>query len=215
MQVDFLDRHASGASVIHAIEPRRKIVAALLLVVCIVATRLGQYPLFLAEAFVALGCFRAARLPVRYLLQRLVAALPVIGLLALSVPLSRGLAGGWDASVEILIRAVLALICMLTLIATTPFSRLLTALRQLRVPAVVVSVLAFMYRYSFVLVDELEKMRRARRSRTFVPSVWSECAAMGSFAGVLFVRAFERSERVHAAMCARGWRGEIDRNPSK
>jgi cobalt/nickel transport system permease protein len=211
MQVDFLDRYAALSSALHRIAPRRKILACLVLVIFVVLTRLPQWPLFVAEAAVALGCYRAARLPWFYLAQRLAAALPLLGLLALSLPLSRGFAGGWQAAAELIIRASIALAMLVTLVATTPFSQLLRALRQLRVPAVLVAVLAFMYRYSFVLSDELERMRRARRARTFCPSVWSELAALGSFAGVLFVRAFERSERVYAAMCARGWRGDVTR----
>ena len=66
-----------------------------------------------------------------------------------------------------------------------------------------------MYRYMFVLVDELDKMRRAKLARTFYPSLWWELRLMANFVGILFVRAFERAERVYAAMCARGWRGNV------
>jgi cobalt/nickel transport system permease protein len=60
-----------------------------------------------------------------------------------------------------------------------------------------------------VFWDELERMRRAKLSRTFYPSTWWEIRSIARFVGILFVRAFERSERVHAAMMARGWRGDV------
>ena len=63
-----------------------------------------------------------------------------------------------------------------------------------------------MYRYLFVLIDEAERMQRARRSRTFTSErshVWKSLAAL---VGQLFVRSTERAERIYAAMCARGWR---------
>jgi cobalt/nickel transport system permease protein len=62
-----------------------------------------------------------------------------------------------------------------------------------------------MYRYLFVLSDELVRMRRAKLARSLRWNLWSEFRLLGNFWGVLFVRAFERAERIHAAMCARGW----------
>jgi cobalt/nickel transport system permease protein len=65
---------------------------------------------------------------------------------------------------------------------------------------------ALMYRYIFVLIDETQRMRRARLSRTFekrrAPSWRSASAVIGQ----LFVRSTERAERIFAAMSARGWR---------
>jgi cobalt/nickel transport system permease protein len=95
---------------------------------------------------------------------------------------------------------------MVLLTSTTPFAALLQLLRGIHTPALLVTVLALMYRYLFVLVDETERMQRARRSRTFVPGrarAWSGAAAL---IGQLFVRSTERAERIYAAMCARGWR---------
>jgi cobalt/nickel transport system permease protein len=108
-----------------------------------------------------------------------------------------------------LVRAWLCLIVMLMLVATTPWAKLLGALEWLRVPRVLLWILAFMYRYLFVLSDELARMRRAKQARTFRRNWWWELELTAHFVGVLFIRAFERAERVHAAMCARGWHGEL------
>jgi cobalt/nickel transport system permease protein len=91
-----------------------------------------------------------------------------------------------------------------------PFDQLLVLLRRLRVPEVFIAMLAFMYRYTFVLWDELDKMRTARQARTFggggLPLSWKTSMQQ---IGMLLIRAMERAERVHGAMCARGWDGRV------
>jgi len=94
---------------------------------------------------------------------------------------------------------------MILLANTTPFSELLGVLRRIHFPALMITTLALMYRYLFVLVDETERMQRARVSRTFTKQrahVWKSLATV---IGQLFVRSTERAERIYAAMSARGW----------
>jgi cobalt/nickel transport system permease protein len=100
-------------------------------------------------------------------------------------------------------------ICLFTVVLlanTTPFGKILTALRSARVPALLVTTLALMHRYLFVLLDESERMRRARASRTFKRQRRVRWHVLGTVIGQLFVRASERAERIYAAMCARGWK---------
>ena len=73
-------------------------------------------------------------------------------------------------------------------------------------PGLLVTTLALLYRYLFVLIDELERMQRARAARTFRSSRWKTWQVLASIAGQLFVRSTERAERIYAAMCARGWK---------
>jgi cobalt/nickel transport system permease protein len=95
---------------------------------------------------------------------------------------------------------------MILLTSVTPFAELLRTLRTLGMPALLITVLALMYRYLFVLVDEAERMQRARRSRTFLVRRAQAWQSLATLAGQLFVRSTERAERIYAAMCARGWR---------
>jgi len=95
---------------------------------------------------------------------------------------------------------------MLVLAATTPFSAQIGVLRRLHVPGLLVTTLALMHRYLFVLGDEAGRMRRARASRTLVRSRRLDWALSANVVGRLFVRASERAERIYLAMCARGWR---------
>ena len=94
---------------------------------------------------------------------------------------------------------------MLTLVSTTPFARLLGALRWMRVPGIFVDLLALTYRYLFVLVDEAMTMRRAAAARGYAPRWLGQAALIGSLAGSLFVRSYERAERVYGAMLLRGY----------
>jgi cobalt/nickel transport system permease protein len=84
------------------------------------------------------------------------------------------------------------------------------------VPAVLVAIIAFMYRYLFVLADEAQRLLRARAARSArLPgargggSLGWRAAVVGHMAGQLFVRSLDRSERVYQAMQARGYRGEL------
>jgi cobalt/nickel transport system permease protein len=100
-------------------------------------------------------------------------------------------------------------LCLFTVILvsnTTPFNEVLRVLRRVRVPGLLVTTVALMHRYLFVLVDESERMRRARASRTFARGRRFRWQTLATVIGQLFIRASERAERIYDAMCARGWK---------
>lgn len=74
-------------------------------------------------------------------------------------------------------------------------------------PRVMIMILSFMYRYIFVLVDEVMRMRQARDSRNFGGKRLWQLRTIGNMIGTLFIRSYERGERVYAAMLARGFDG--------
>jgi cobalt/nickel transport system permease protein len=93
---------------------------------------------------------------------------------------------------------------------------LMHALRHLRVPGVLVAVISFMYRYLFILADEVLRLTRAREARSAGPAQGRGCGSIlwrakvaGGKAGQLFLRSYERSERVYNAMLARGYQGQL------
>jgi cobalt/nickel transport system permease protein len=99
---------------------------------------------------------------------------------------------------------------------TTPFHDLVDGLRELRLPRIMVAIISFMYRYLGVLADEAGRMNRARAARSAEPvgghaggSLRWRASVTGSMVGSLFLRSYERSERVYAAMQARGFDGEL------
>jgi cobalt/nickel transport system permease protein len=101
--------------------------------------------------------------------------------------------------------------------ATTSFPDLLVAMRAVHIPRLLVAILAMMWRYLFVLSDEALRLMRARESRSASDGLngrpggslaWRG-KVTGGMAGSLFVRSLERGERIHAAMNARGYNGEV------
>jgi cobalt/nickel transport system permease protein len=128
-------------------------------------------------------------------------------------PMALGVAGlaflqpsGAEVFVVLLTKSTLCLATLIVLSATTSFSDTLHVLTRLRMPRMLVTTVALMYRYLFVLVQELERMRRARASRTFAPRRKYSWMISASVVGQLFLRSSERAERIYAAMCSRGWK---------
>ena len=121
----------------------------------------------------------------------------------------RATAGLGVVLLSILIKNSLAIVAMLLLSAVTSFHTLLAALRKLGLPRVLVATLAIMERYRFVLAEELHRMATARRARSFRGRGTFSFGLAGGLIGLLFLRAFERAERVHGAMVARGWQGTL------
>jgi cobalt/nickel transport system permease protein len=117
--------------------------------------------------------------------------------------------------VTILLKSWLSVQVALLLAFTTPFPDLIDALRGLRVPAIIVSIISFMYRYLAVLTGEASRMNRAKQARSAVVagrgggSLRWRAGVTGSMVGSLFLRSYERSERIHAAMLARGFQGTL------
>jgi cobalt/nickel transport system permease protein len=102
---------------------------------------------------------------------------------------------------------------MILFLASTPFPKLLNGLQMLKVPTVFVMLLNFLYRYVFIFEDEAMKLGQARRARKFnhgdVGLWWEHLKSNSRIIGTLFIRAYERGERVYASMCARGFSGEV------
>lgn len=105
------------------------------------------------------------------------------------------------------LKAFLSLSILNTLILTTPVPALLHALAALRMPPLLVAILASMYRYIAVLIDEFNSMQKAARSRNLMGNPKRQRVIIGNMFGSLFIRTYERGERVHQAMLARGYQG--------
>ena len=119
---------------------------------------------------------------------------------------------------SIMAKSWLSVQAALLLAYTTPFTDLVGALRALRIPAIIVSIISFMYRYLAVLTDEAGRMSRARQSRSAEApqgrsggSFGWRAKVTGSMVGSLFIRSYERSERIYSAMLARGFAGTVQR----
>ncbi len=203
MRHDFLDRYCRLDSPMHQLPSWLKLAAALAVIATVAAV---PAPWYAVHAIAALGLAAAAavsRIPVGFLLGRLLLLEPfVIGVALLSLLQP----GGARVFLVLLVRSTLCLFTLILLANTTPFAELLRVLRRAGMPQLLVTVLALMYRYVFVLIDERERLQRARASRSFGPRAQRSWHSVASTAAQLFVRSSERAERIYAAMCARGWR---------
>lgn len=209
----------AGDSPVHRLPPHVKIVAALVGVLAVVATP-REVPLaFGAHLLVLLVVWRVARVPVRWFATRALIELPFVVLVVLlpftaagarthvlGVSLSvAGLYAAWN----ILAKGTLGVLVSLTLAGSTPLRDLVVGLQRLRAPAIVTTIATLMLRYLDVIAGEAGRMRLARISRGHDPRFLTQVGATARGVGTLFIRSYERGERVHLAMLARGWTGAM------
>jgi len=214
-----------GDTPLHQLDARVKLVVALALIVGIVVTpdrALPAYPLLwsLVASLAVVGrvsAWRLARLggvALPFALAGLTLLFTTPGQPILTV---NGLTisdAGMLHFTSILIKSWLAVQVSILLSQTTPFTDLLWALQSLGVPATLVLITAFLYRYLFTLNDEADRLRKARAARSAVGErrggglLW-RARVTGGMIGNLFLRSTERSERVYVAMLARGFTGQM------
>ena len=207
---DYLDRYGRRESICHRLPARLKLLLALVVVVTAVSVPVERWPVQGMLATLVFIGHSLARIPLSYLVRRLAIFVPLVFILSISVPATQGFDAGWEIMAAILFRSTVSFITVLWLVNVMPFDQLLVTLRKLWVPDVLIATLAFMYRYFFVLWDELERMRVARRARCFGKvGLWFRWKTLAQLIGMLLIRAMERAERVHGAMCARGWDGRV------
>jgi cobalt/nickel transport system permease protein len=203
MRHDFLDRYSRLHSPVHRLPAAAKLLAALTLVVAVLLTAQSRAIFLAAEAALVLVVAAFTRIPWRFLARRLILLEPFVlgvAVLALFQP------GGWRLFAFLVAKCTLCLLVMVLLSNTTPFSELLRVLKAVHMPGLLVTTLSLMYRYLFVLVDETQRMKRARQSRTFTPHRKRAWRTMATVISQLFIRASERAERIYGAMCSRGWK---------
>jgi cobalt/nickel transport system permease protein len=205
----------------HRLDPRAKIVGLLGVTLVAVSTPLDRWPVYVACAAVLATYAAVARVPPLELWRRVRVVLPLVLLVALFVPLARP--GGRDfelgpltvheAGLAILatvaIKAVIGTLSAALLGATTTFPDVLRGLERMRVPRLLILIAGFMYRYLFLIVEEVGRMRAALVSRGYRPRHALQAGPMGRVASAMFLRTYGRAERVHQAMLARGYRGTM------
>ena len=209
-----LYRH--GRSPIHRLAPQVKVVAAFGFVVAVVVTPREAVWAFAAHAGVVAAVLTAARIPPGFALRRLAAIAPFLVAVA-TLPLigpppdaAWGLSqsGLWSAW-NIAAKGVLGTLASICLAATTEASDLVTGLERLHVPRVVTAIMGFTVRYLDVVAGEVSRSLVAMRSRGYRPRWLGGAGPLARSLGGLFVRSFERGERVYLAMASRGYAGRM------
>ncbi|MFH9654003.1 cobalt ECF transporter T component CbiQ [Streptomyces anulatus] len=212
-----LYRH--GHSPVHDLPPHCKLAAVFCYVLVVVSTpreatwAFGLYAALLAAVAVV------AHVPVGFLLKRLVVEVPFVAFallmpfvvpgeqtsvlgVSVSVP---GLWGAWN----VLAKGTLGVAASVLLASTTELRAVLLGLQRLKLPPPLVQIASFMIRYGDVVTDEMRRMSIARRSRGFEARGVRQWRVLAASAGALFIRSYERGERVHLAMVSRGYTGAM------
>ncbi|HWM36840.1 MAG TPA: cobalt ECF transporter T component CbiQ [Streptomyces sp.] len=206
-------------SPVHALPAHCKLAAVFAFVLLVVSTPRESMWAFGLYAALLAAVARAARVPYGHLLKRLLIEVPFVAF-ALLMPFvaqgpyvevsgislsASGLWGAWN----ILAKGTLGVAASVILASTTELRELLLGLQRLRLPPMLVQIASFMIRYGDVITDEMRRMRIARLSRGFRASSVRQWGVLAQSAGALFIRSYERGERVHLAMVSRGYAGTM------
>jgi len=194
-------------SPVHRLPAQVKIIAALLTVLCVVATPREEFWAFGLYLLLIGAVGQLARVPVGHFAKRAIIELPfvVMALLMLVFGGTVGALAGWN----ILAKGTLGVLASLTLAATTTPRDLIVGMQRLRTPTALTTIATLMLRYLEVIAAEARRMRLARISRGHDPRFLWQVGATARGIGALFIRSYERGERVHLAMVSRGWTGAM------
>jgi cobalt/nickel transport system permease protein len=232
MHINFVDPYQPSGSAVHRLAPPVKFVTALAFIVATALMPTGAWPVYLLLLSLTVSVAVLSEIRLSFLMKRSALALP-FALAAVTVIFTTpGAAwfqtplGPWLITVtgpgvvrflSIVIKSWLSVQAAILLSATTSFPDLLVAMRAIHIPRLLVAILAMMWRYLLVLSDEALRLMRARESRSASDDLRGRPGGSlawrgkvtGGMAGSLFVRSLERGERIHAAMTARGYDGEV------
>jgi cobalt/nickel transport system permease protein len=204
---------------VHSLAPETKIVGALAFVMVCVLTPIGNWRAHLAYGCIAAGFVLAARLPPAVVARRATIEIPFVAFAFLMPFVGSGEdfdiawftvhREGLLAGASIVVKGTFGVVTAIVLAASTPARQVLRGFQRLRAPSLMVQIASFMLRYVNVANDEMERMRIARASRGFEARGPRDWRILGSAAGSMFIRSYERGERVYLAMVSRGYDGTL------
>jgi cobalt/nickel transport system permease protein len=232
MHFDAFDRYHETESFLHRLDPRVKVVVTVAFILSNALLPDGAWIAFGFSWLFLLLANLLSNLGFGFTLKRSLIALP-FALIAITILFSMPgkplttfhfIMGNFTITdlgllrfVSILIRSWLSVQMAILLVASSPFPDIIHALEHLRVPAILTTIIAFLYRYLFVLADEVFRLMRARESRAAAMpgkrsggSLAWRAGVAGHMGGQLFLRSYERSDRVYNAMLARGYAGHME-----
>ena len=215
----------STNSLLEKLDPRTKIISFLSVILCMILTpitRIRDFELYFL-LILAIGFFSG--ITPRQILKRLCILIPFVIFIAMFIPFVKEGSvclslkiSNWNLDItyegvwtflNIIVKSTLSIFLLVIATSTTTFPDFIKGLDMLRVPRLLVMLMSFMYRYIFVLIDEAGKLMRARSLRYFGSRYKEQFRVIGFMIGVLFIRTFERAERIYSAMIIRGFSGEV------
>jgi cobalt/nickel transport system permease protein len=205
--------------VAHLLPSHLKILAVLAFISVSVSTPITRWPAFIAFFLLLVATAYASKIPVLLLFKRALIEIPFIFFAILMPFFGTGekfeIAGielyreGLLAGISIVVKGTLGVLAAVILSTTTTAREILRGLERLKLPAVMVQIASFMLRYVNVISDEMERMKVARESRGFIATGIKHWKVIATSAAALFIRSYERGERVHLAMLSRGFDGNL------
>jgi cobalt/nickel transport system permease protein len=211
--------HFHGHSVVHRLPAHLKLVALLAFVVTVVLTPRTAFAAYAVHLLLVLVAQRTSRVPFGYYARRMVVEVPFVAFAVLMPFIATGprvevgplrlSESGLVAAWALLAKGTLGVMASLVLATTTEPREVVAGLERLRLPHQLVQIMGFMVRYLEVVTGELARMKVARESRGFQPRSVRSWPVLASTAGALFIRSYERGERVHLAMLSRGYAGRL------
>jgi cobalt/nickel transport system permease protein len=218
LDITHLDRLALGNTFLHRLDPRAKVLVTTVFIISVVS--FGKYevsalvPFFLYPAIM----MAQGNIPLSVIVRKAVFVLPFAVAIGIFNPFfdreilvklgPLAINAGWVSCSSILVRSLLTVAAAIILVAVTGFPAVCWALERLGMPRTFAMQLLFLYRYIFVLVEEGRNATRARELRAAGKASMG-MATFGSLVGHLLLRTWERAERIHRAMLARGFTGEF------
>ena len=222
MKHEFIDHHREGDSLVHLADPRLKFIILFFYIFAVVIVPYSDCHLFFYLALIPLLLSLASGISLFHFLSKLSKLYPMVFLISFLLPFfsvnsdrvySLGLLNiyqhGLQTFIMINVKAVLTMFLSVIITSTTDFNMLLKGLEKLRLPQIMIVILSFMYRFIFLLIDETERMWMAYQSRYIHLPFFVRIKFVARQIGVLFIRTYERGERVYQAMDARGFRGKV------
>lgn len=214
----YLHRH----TFIHELAPEIKILSVFLFILVVVATPIQNFLAYVFYSLLVLSLTKLAQIPFRTLFLRSLIEIPFV-FFALLMPffgsgeriewlgLQLYREGLW-AGAAIVAKGTIGVMMGILLSTTTTAREILEGLERLRIPAPILGIASFMIRYVNVVNDELGRMKIARESRGFEARGIKSWKILAQTLGALFIRSYERGERVYLAMLARGFSGKLPEN---
>jgi cobalt/nickel transport system permease protein len=214
-----LDVDSKRQALWQSLTPQTRLLCVLTLVLAIALTPNGHWLTWGIYSIGILTVLLTSQITYGVLLQRLAVEFSFVGVVLLGTLFRGGGETLWQWGMlritttgltilgSVSLKALLSLLLLNLLTLTTSVPALLQGLAVLKMPPLLVAILASMYRYLAVLIEEFSAMRRAALSRNLMNGRRWQRLVVGNMIGSLFIRTYERGERVHQAMLSRGYAG--------
>ncbi len=219
MKHSFIDKYSNLDSPVHRFDPRIKILVVFSILVIMVSEPRGEVFSFIYYTLIIFSIAFISRIPLKFIISRCLIVSPFIIVAALFFPLSQIISEGYTSlrslkpeiliSLSVMAKAFLSVILLTLLVSTDKFHNLLLGLRRLHMPRLIGILSALMYRYIFIIYDELLRTSRARDSRTPGKLKTGRIKTLGNQSAMIFLRSWERGQTVYNAMLSRGFTGDF------